>query len=107
MRAALLIASLQAVGALCPERVDFDGVELRKKDEGYYENNVGSIKLAQNLEDRTWMFLNNERLETLVSFDGDECVSDTNNWYKLEFYRTYGAVSTLRYREKLISIKRI
>ena len=98
MRPALLIASVQAAGAICPERINFDGVEMRQTVEGVYENNLGSIVLAQNPEDRTWMFLENEKLETLVSFDGDECVSNTKKWYKLE---------SLQYSEKKISIQRI
>ena len=96
MRATLLIASLQAAGATCPDRINFDGIELRQTVQGLYENNIGSIKLAQNPADRTWMFLENEN--TLVSFDGDECVSNTKKWYKLE---------SLQYNEKLITIEKI
>ena len=98
MRAALLIASLQAAGATCPDRINFDGVELKQIDQGLYENNVGSVVLAQNPDDRTWMFLENEKLETLVSFDGDECVSNTKKWFKLE---------SLQYSEKVITIEKI
>ena len=107
MRISVLIASVQAAEALCPEKINFNGVELRKTDEGHYKNKVGSIKLAQNPDDRTWMFVEDKKHSKLVSFDGHECVSNTTTWYNLGFYRSFSAVAAMRYREKPISIEEV
>ena len=88
MKIKILLASLARAAFVrdrskCVERVNFDGIDLNfDSTNEVYTSHKDVAKLAQNKDDKTWMFLS-VLSQPLVSFDGSNCVEDTKTWFRL------------------------